>query len=445
MQSVCNSHRAELTFKSGRTMSDILVAATATPGHVLPMLTIARHLMGEGHRLFVLTGELFREQVMQTGATFIPFDSRVDFDYRNLEQHFPDRGELAPGNEQMALAFREYFAGSISVLDKQLRSLIAGVSPSVLLAENGFFGLLPLLTGLDERPPVICMGVTPLSFSSRDSIFYGPRIPPAVLPDDCLRAQLVDDDTQHMIAGVQDSFNAALVADGYRELAEPFTDAMIVRPDRFLQLSTRAFEYPREELPESVGFIGPIPGLQPSVKGAPRLFDDHDDRPLVVVTQGTLANVDLAQLLAPSLEALAEEPVRVVIATGGRPWARSSPALPANARLIAFPDFSYWLRRAAVLVSNGGYGSIQLALSSGVPVIVAGTGEDKKETATRVVWSGCGIDLRTSYPTGQQIRDAVRRILADPAYRQRAAMVSADFARHNALAEISRQVAMLAA
>lgn len=53
----------------------------------------------------------------------------------------------------------------------------------MVMAENCFYGILPLLAS-EDRPPVIGIGVTPLSFSSRDSIFYGPRIPPALLPPD---------------------------------------------------------------------------------------------------------------------------------------------------------------------------------------------------------------------------------------------------------------------
>ena len=69
------------------------------------------------------------------------------------------------------------------------------------------------------------------------------------------------------------------------------------------------------------------------------------------------------------------------------------------------------------MVTNGGYGGVQMALSQGVPLVVAGTTEDKPEVAARVAWSGAGINLKTAAPTPAQVRDAVRALLDDQRYR----------------------------
>ena len=63
----------------------------------------------------------------------------------------------------------------------------------------------------------------------------------------------------------------------------------------------------------------------------------------------------------------------------------------------------------------------QRALSYGVPLVVAGTTEDKPEVAGRVAWSGTGINLRTGTPSPVRLRRAVRSALADPRYRIEAA------------------------
>ncbi len=422
-------------------MSAILMTAVATPGHVYPMLSIARHLIAQGHQVRVLSGALFRERAEAVGAQFIAFDERVDFDYRYLEQQFPERAALPPGNAQMALALKDFFATPIPLLDQQLRSLIAAEATDLLMVENCFYGVLPLLQTTD-RPPVIGIGVTPLSFSSTDSIFYGPRIPPALLPRELRREQLVDEATLALIEEVQQRFDVAMAQSGGQPLQQPFTDALIGGCDRFLQLATPALEYPREDLPASVRFIGPLR----STAGAEQAlgeWDEADPRPLVIVSQGTLANVDLHQLIVPTLKALAELPVRVLATTGGRPVDELLALLPANARVQEFISFEHWLPQAALLITNGGYGSINYALDQGVPLIVAGTGEDKLEAATRVVAAGCGINLHTSKPDQAQLRQAVQQILAQPVYRQRAALVQADYARHDALAAIADEVAVL--
>ncbi|WP_259190290.1 glycosyltransferase [Serratia sp. BIGb0163] len=417
------------------------MTAVATPGHVYPMLSIARHLIGQGHQVRVMTGALFRQRAEAAGAQFIAFDERVDFDYRYLEQHFPERAALPPGNAQMALALKDFFAAPIPLLDQQLRSVMAAETPDLLIVENCFYGVLPLLQRTD-RPPVIGIGVTPLSYSSRDSIFYGPRIPPALLPRELQREQLVDEDTRALIDEVQRSFDIAMAQSGGRPLQQPFTDALIGGCDRFLQLATPALEYQREDLPDSLRFIGPLRSAVAAVEATDE-WEEADRRPLVIVSQGTLANVDLHQLIVPTLKALAELPVRVLATTGGRAVDTLLALLPANARVQEFISFEHWLPQAALLITNGGYGSINYALDQGVPLIVAGTGEDKLETAARVVAAGCGISLHTSTPDEEQLRQAVQQILAQPAYRQRAAVVQADYARHDALTAIADEVAVL--
>ena len=63
------------------------------------------------------------------------------------------------------------------------------------------------------------------------------------------------------------------------------------------------------------------------------------------------------------------------------------------------------------MVTNGGYGAVQRALSMGVPLVVAGNTEDKPEVAARVAWTGAGVNLRTGTPTPSAVRAAVREVL----------------------------------
>ena len=105
-------------------MATILLAATATPGHVNPMLAAARLLVAQGHRVLMLCGALFEQRIRAAGAEFVPFAPEVDFDYRALERHFPERASLS-GTAQMALALKRFFAAPMAQHDSHLRALIA--------------------------------------------------------------------------------------------------------------------------------------------------------------------------------------------------------------------------------------------------------------------------------------------------------------------------------
>jgi UDP:flavonoid glycosyltransferase YjiC (YdhE family) len=158
---------------------------------------------------------------------------------------------------------------------------------------------------------------------------------------------------------------------------------------------------------------------------------------VVLATQGTLANEDFSQLIGPALTGLAGEDALVVATTGGPAIEAIPVPIPANARAERFVPYDRLLPKVDVFVTNGGYGSVNYALSLGVPIVVAGDTEEKPEIAARVAWAGAGINLGTGHPRPEQIRDAVRTVLSDPRYRRRAQALQADFARHDARREIA--------
>src|SRR4029077_19417837 len=98
------------------------------------------------------------------------------------------------------------------------------------------------------------------------------------------------------------------------------------------------------------------------------------------------------------------------------------------ARLASFLPFEWLLPRVDVLVTNGGYGSGNQAMSFGIPLVTAGLTEDKADVNARVAWSGVGLNLATNEPTREALREAVRTVLDRPAYRLRASQMADEFA-----------------
>jgi UDP:flavonoid glycosyltransferase YjiC (YdhE family) len=129
--------------------------------------------------------------------------------------------------------------------------------------------------------------------------------------------------------------------------------------------------------------------------------------------------------------------VTVVVTTGDRDVRDIKVALPSNTRVAEYIPHGVLLPKVDVMVTNGGYGAVQRALSTGVPLVVAGSTEDKPEVAARVAWSGAGIDLRTGTPTPAAIRDAVHEVLRDGRHLCRARALEAAFARRHGIAEIA--------
>jgi UDP:flavonoid glycosyltransferase YjiC (YdhE family) len=97
-----------------------------------------------------------------------------------------------------------------------------------------------------------------------------------------------------------------------------------------------------------------------------------------------------------------------------------------------FVPYDLIFRHASVVVTNGGYSGVTLALSHGVPLVQAGTTEEKAEIGARIRWSGVGLALRTSRPEPDAVRSAVRRIFAEPSFRAAAERVRSEMAPHDA-------------
>jgi MGT family glycosyltransferase len=216
-------------------------------------------------------------------------------------------------------------------------------------------------------------------------------------------------------------------------------DAIVTLPDRFLELAIEGVEYPRSDLPSGVRFVGSLPAEISTDSVIPAWWNDVlTAERVVVVTQGTVANRDLSQLIEPAMRALADLDALVVVTTG-----RDDAALkdvPANVRVADYIPYAALLPHADLLVTNGGYGACLQALSHGIPLVIAGQSEDKIEVSARLAWTGAAIDLATDRPTESDLRTAVDTVFKEPTYRERAGDLQAESARHNAFDEIAQAV-----
>jgi len=204
-----------------------------------------------------------------------------------------------------------------------------------------------------------------------------------------------------------------------------------------------SFEYPRRDLPATVQFVGPVFDSATSDFEVPHWWDVVlGARTVVHVTQGTLDNIDVSQLLGPAVRGLADRDV-VVIATTGRSDRRCVGVSAPNAFVTDFVPYSMLMPHVDVMITNGGYGGVQYALRHGVPLIVAGQSSDKAEVAARVAYSGAGINLKAARPRAADIAAAVDDISRDVGYRAAAQRVGRVMAQTDALGTIATVLAEL--
>jgi UDP:flavonoid glycosyltransferase YjiC (YdhE family) len=188
-----------------------------------------------------------------------------------------------------------------------------------------------------------------------------------------------------------------------------------------------------------VHFVGALPIIPNQAPHPPWAHELDGSRKVVLATQGTVSNHDFGQLIVPTLAALGDEPdVLVIVTAGGRSVDAIPGPIPGNARLASYLPFDWLLPKVDAFVTNGGYGSVNQALSFGIPLVTAGLSEDKADGNARVAWSGVGIDLKTQEPTSSALREAVRAVLDKPNYHSRASSMAEEFARIDTRSQILR-------
>lgn len=210
-----------------------------------------------------------------------------------------------------------------------------------------------------------------------------------------------------------------------------------VSPYLHLQGATSGFEYPRRGLPPTVHWVGPFRPDPPRQWSTPSWWPEvlASARPVVLVSQGSIRS-DVTELIVPAVRALGDLPVTVVVTTGAAHPQTVVDALggavPGNVRLARFLPYGVVLPHVDLFVTNGGYTGVTLALASGVPLVQAGTTEEKADIGARIEWSGVGLRLGTTRPAPQAVRFAVQRVLGEPAFRNAAQRLEAEMAGHDA-------------
>lgn len=332
--------------------------------------------------------------------------------------------------------------------------------PILLLTESLNFGALPLKLGAPGLRPDghIIMGLNPILLTSMDHSPFGSGMLPDSSPEGQERNKLAHAAQKQVFAQAQAAYVEALGSVGASARPGEFLlDSLYTLPDRFLQMCTPSVEYPRSDAPDTLRFAGGYPTAVVSPPGTtscwetPSWWDQvttstvSSKKKIVFVCQGTIA-MDFNQLVIPSLTAFEDRSdVIVVIALGRIGLTLPVDVLvPSNCLVEDYIPYDNILPHVDVFITTGGYGSFQRALQNGTPLVVAGTTEEKPETAARAEWAGIAVNLRTSYPSVKQLRQAVDEVLADERYKTRALEIQAEIATRDPLGVIVENIEELA-
>ena len=393
-------------------------------GHVNPGLPIARELVMRGHDVRWYSTPRFRKAIESTGARWVPFRHAALLDEEQLDAIFTDRP--AGGLAQLRYDVKNIFVAAMPGMLRDLLDELRREPADAIVGDNASSAVEAVHMKLGI--PWAVYGITVLSIPSIDTAPFGLALAPSATPLGRLRNRLLYWLVDRVIFREANDHNEKLRRGvGLPPLGSSIFD-FARKADLYLQASVPSFEYPRTDMPDNLHFIGASVPAPPADWVPPSWWGEMERRKVVLVTQGTINN-DFDQLIRPAIRALSSEDVFVVVTTGSKPAsAVGISPLPWNVRVEQFVPYAHLMPHVDLLLTNGGYGSIQIALAHGVPVVAIGKTEEKPEIANRVQWSGVGVGLKVRIPSEMQIRKAVSHVLQTPTYAARAEAIRYEMA-----------------
>ncbi len=179
---------------------------------------------------------------------------------------------------------------------------------------------------------------------------------------------------------------------------------------------TADFDFPRQKLSTAFHYLGPfVDSYTPAV---PFPFERLDGRPLVFASLGTLQSKD-NRLFSVVAEACAGLAVQLVMALGGTNR-EAAATFPGDPVVVGFAPQLEILSRASLAVTHGGLNTVMQSLMCGVPLVALPITHDQPAIAARVAHSGAGEVISASKVNPNSLRAAIRQVLNQPSYRQRA-------------------------
>jgi UDP:flavonoid glycosyltransferase YjiC (YdhE family) len=370
----------------------VLVAAFGDPGHAFPAIALARALQGRGHRVVVETWERWRGPVEELGLEFAAAE-----EYRI----FPPPRADGPNGTSAADAAR-----ALEPLVEELRadlvvSDILTLAPALAAERAGcrWATLIPHVYPVHEPGlPFFAFGWMPARTAMGRTVW---RAALPVLETGLRRGRRELNEVREAVGlAPVDRFHGG------------------ISPELALVATFPQLEYPRR-WPGHVRVTGPMCFELPY----PDVELPEGDAPLVLVAPSTSQDPD-CRLLRAALEGLAEEPMRVVATTN-----RHGPAqpleVPDNAVVVEWISYTQAMEAADLVVCHGGHGTVARALAAGVPVLNCPAVGDMAENAIRVQWAGAGLMVPWRLATPTAVHAAVRRLLAEPHYTERAGLIAA--------------------
>ena len=392
-------------------MRHIGILSFSSPGHFYPITALGRRLQSRGHEVVYFQVADLERPIRAAGLQFRQI-GRKDFPPGSLRVRDEELGKLK-GPAALRCGLRGI----------RLKSLMLFQDAPAAIRDEGIDSLIVDQIEMAGGTVAEHLGLPFVSVAAALPVNLDPSVPPVNIPwlhrvgtGARFRNRLGNTACEWTFSGVVRTINRQRRAWGLpaaRGLNDTFSGLAQVA-----QLPV-ALELPGRGLPH--GFHHTGPWIDPLARAPVDFPWSRLDpgRPLVYASMGTLQN-GILRTFQKIAEACAGLDLQLVISLGGGQNPALLGDLPGDPIVVGYAPQLDLIRLSALTISHGGLNTALESLAQGVPMVVLPVAYDQPGVGARVEWSGVGRSIPVGQLTVDRLRDAVRIVLGNSAYRERA-------------------------
>ncbi|MCC7327094.1 MAG: alpha/beta fold hydrolase [Burkholderiales bacterium] len=390
-------------------MSHILLLPFGTGGAVYPFIWLGRLLRRRGHRVTLVTADLYEQTALNAGLEFR--STRSDEPEQMLAD--PELWSAGDGGRTPYVHAARAAEGIVNAVGEMIEG--DGL-PDLMLAPTFNFGAR--IVREKWRVPLVSVHLYPMMFVSAHAIpLFGPlalRLRAMPLWRRRVILKFRNPLDRHALPAVRSS----CAAHGIRA---PFSlwGQWWHSPDGVLALFPPWFAEEQPDWPQPrLQWDFPLEDMAAEQPLAPLLRDflDAGDAP-VAFTAGT-GQLHAAAFFETAAELARQCGCRAIFIT--RKPEQLPRNLPDTIFATSYAPFGELLPQVRMLVHHGGVGTLSQCLAAGIPQLVVAMALDQPDNAERIERLGAGLATRLDEFTAQRALPLLRRCLDDGTIRSNA-------------------------
>lgn len=413
----------------------IVFATAGSLGDLYPFIALARGMQLRGYRATIATSRNHHSRVIEAGLEFRPMrpDPQHTPEFHVRYMHPKTGGEFV---------YRHYLGPAI---EQSYADLIDATRDADVLVSQSLMALAAPLVAAKTGIPWVSAVFQPMSFFS---IHERPNyLPYPVLPWLCGRYlnvheqvfRYVREYTAEWVKPVTElKIRLGIPSDRHPMYEGQHSDRCV------LALFSPLFGNRQPDWPQAAVQTGMAQYAAPMSRALPeglQAFLERNDRPLAVFTLSASASNDAGNFFEKGMKAAGEAGMRALLVTSGLAASSRLPdPLPSWAYRIDYVAFAPVFPHADVVIHAGGIGTAFIAVQAGVPQILVPHAHDQLDNALRLEKLGVAAVIPKKYATQRALCNALRRIIASPALRDKAAAVAVQACREDGVARACDEI-----